>query len=94
MPHPGFPTDMQPSDGCVFPLHTEPHCFRNPFGTTAFSMPVGQLTRMGANIQVDGKLAVIDGADELSGVKVKQLICGAGAAMIIAGLCCSRRNCY
>ncbi len=41
---------------------------------------------MGANIQVDGKLAVIDGVDELSGVKVKATDLRAGAAMIIAGL--------
>ena len=47
---------------------------------------VGQLTRMGANIQVDGKLAVIDGVDELTGVKVKATDLRAGAAMIIAGL--------
>ena len=41
---------------------------------------------MGANIQVDGKLAVIDGVDALTGVKVKATDLRAGAAMIIAGL--------
>ncbi len=41
---------------------------------------------MGANIQVDGKLAVIDGVDSLTGVKVKATDLRAGAAMIIAGL--------
>ena len=41
---------------------------------------------MGANIQVDGKIAVIEGVKELTGVSVKATDLRAGAAMIIAGL--------
>ena len=41
---------------------------------------------MGANIQVDGKIAVIEGVDHLTGVKVKATDLRAGAAMVIAGL--------
>ena len=41
---------------------------------------------MGANIQVDGKIAVIEGVENLTGVKVKATDLRAGAAMVIAGL--------
>lgn len=47
---------------------------------------VGELIRMGANIQVDGRIAVIDGVDTLSGCSVKACDLRAGAAMVIAGL--------
>lgn len=41
---------------------------------------------MGANIQVDGKIAVIEGVESLAGVNVKATDLRAGAAMVIAGL--------
>ena len=47
---------------------------------------VAQLTRMGANVQVDGKVAVIEGVPELTGAPVKADDLRAGAAMLIAGL--------
>ena len=47
---------------------------------------VAQLTRMGANVQVDGKVAVIEGVSELTGAPVKADDLRAGAAMLIAGL--------
>ena len=43
---------------------------------------------MGANIQVDGKVAVIEGVDRLTGCEVKATDLRAGAALIIAGLVC------
>jgi UDP-N-acetylglucosamine 1-carboxyvinyltransferase len=45
-----------------------------------------QLTRMGAQVKVDGKMAVIEGVPELHGAQVKAYDLRAGAAMIIAGL--------
>ena len=48
---------------------------------------IGELRRMGANVQVDGKVAVIEGVDKLRGCPVKACDLRAGAAMVIAGLC-------
>lgn len=85
MPHPGFPTDMQPQMAVLLSVAHGTSLLSESVWDNRFQY-VGQLTRMGANIQVDGKLAVIDGVDELSGVKVKATDLRAGAAMIIAGL--------
>jgi UDP-N-acetylglucosamine 1-carboxyvinyltransferase len=46
----------------------------------------GELNRMGASIQVDTKVAVIDGVEKLHGCAVKACDLRAGAAMVIAGL--------
>ena len=85
MPHPGFPKDMQPKMAVLLSVAHGTSLLSESVWDNRFQY-VGQLTRMGANIQVDGKLAVIDGVDELSGVKVKATDLRAGAAMIIAGL--------
>ena len=47
---------------------------------------VGEFRRMGAQIQVDGKVAVIEGVDRLSGASINACDLRAGAAMVIAGL--------
>jgi UDP-N-acetylglucosamine 1-carboxyvinyltransferase len=47
---------------------------------------VDELTRMGADIQVDGKMAVVTGVESLTGAPVKAVDLRAGAAMLIAGL--------
>lgn len=85
MPHPGFPTDMQPQMAVLLSVAHGTSLLSESVWDNRFQY-VGQLTRMGANIQVDGKLAVIDGVPELTGVKVKATDLRAGAAMIIAGL--------
>ncbi|MCI9111903.1 MAG: UDP-N-acetylglucosamine 1-carboxyvinyltransferase [Eubacterium sp.] len=85
MPHPGFPTDMQPQMAVLLAVASGTSLLSESVWDNRFQY-VGQLTRMGANIQVDGKLAVIDGVDSLTGVKVKATDLRAGAAMIIAGL--------
>ena len=85
MPHPGFPTDMQPQ------LTTMRCCAA---GTSIVSEGVwdnrfkyvDELRKMGANIQVDGKVAVVEGVERLTGAPVKALDLRAGAAMLIAGL--------
>ena len=48
---------------------------------------VEELRRMGANVQVDGKVAVFEGVKELTGAPIKATDLRAGAAMIIAALC-------
>lgn len=85
LPYPGFPTDMQPQ--LVTFLTTIPgtSTAREGVWEDRFRY-VNQLKRLGANIRVEGKLAIIDGVDHLSGANVKATDLRAGAAMIIAGL--------
>lgn len=85
MPHPGFPTDMQPQMAALLAIAKGTSILSESVWDNRFQY-VGQLLRMGANIQVDGKIAVIEGVDHLTGVKVKATDLRAGAAMIIAGL--------
>ena len=49
-------------------------------------MHVQELLRMGANIKIDGRTAIIEGVDRLTGAGVKATDLRAGAAMILAGL--------
>lgn len=85
MPHPGFPTDMQPQMAVLLSVADGTSILSEGVWDNRFQY-VGQLLRMGADIQVDGKIAVIEGVNELTGVKVKATDLRAGAAMIIAGL--------
>ncbi len=85
MPHPGFPTDMQPQMAVLLAIAKGTSILSESVWDNRFQY-VGQLLRMGANIQVDGKIAVIEGVEHLTGVKVKATDLRAGAAMIIAGL--------
>ena len=85
MPHPGFPTDMQPQMAVLLSLAQGTSILSESVWDNRFQY-VGQLLRMGANIQVDGKIAVIEGVNSLTGVNVKATDLRAGAAMIIAGL--------
>ncbi len=85
MPHPGFPTDMQPQMAVLLSLSKGTSILTEGVWDSRFQY-VSQLLKMGADIQVDGKIAVIEGVKELTGVKVKATDLRAGAAMIIAGL--------
>ncbi len=84
-PYPGFPTDMQAqmtsimtkADGTSMVVET---IFENRF------MHISELKRMGANIRIDGRSAVIEGKSKLTGTQVKTTDLRAGAALIIAGL--------
>lgn len=84
-PYPGFPTDMQPQ--LVAYLSTIPgtSTARESVWDNRFRY-INELKRMGANIRVEGQLAIIDGVDKLTGAHVKANDLRAGAAMIIAGL--------
>ncbi len=85
MPYPGYPTDMQPQ--LVTFLSTVPgtSTAREGVWDDRFRY-VGELNRMGANVSVEGKLAIINGVEKLMGTVVKATDLRAGAAMIIAGL--------
>jgi len=86
MPHPGFPTDMQPQIATLLCLAEGTSIVTEGIWDNRFRY-VDELRRMGANISVDGKVAVIDGVGELMGAPVKAPDLRAGAALIIAGLC-------
>ena len=85
MPHPGFPTDMQPQMAAALCLASGTSIVSEGVWDSRFKY-VDQLTRMGAHIEVNGKVAIIQGVDHLNGCPVKAYDLRAGAAMIIAGL--------
>lgn len=85
MPHPGFPTDMQPQMAVLLSLAQGTSIVTEGVWDSRFRY-VDQLTMMGAHIKVDGKVAVISGVSELTPAPVKAVDLRAGAAMIIAGL--------
>ena len=85
MPHPGFPTDMQPQMAVLLSLAEGTSIITEGVWDNRFRY-VDELKRMGANIQVDGKIAVIEGIGHLTGAPVKATDLRAGAALLIAGL--------
>jgi len=85
LPYPGFPTDMQPLLCVCMALAKGGSLITESIYDTRFRY-TAELNRMGANIQVDTKIAVINGVDSLHGCSVKAFDLRAGAAMVIAGL--------
>ncbi|HHY94377.1 MAG TPA: UDP-N-acetylglucosamine 1-carboxyvinyltransferase [Firmicutes bacterium] len=91
MPYPGFPTDMQSqmmalvclADGCSVVTET---VFENRF------MHVEELKRMGANIKIEGRSAVVRGVKKLSGAPVKATDLRAGAGLVLAALAADGRS--
>lgn len=85
LPYPGFPTDLQPP-AAVLLLRAEgistitESIFENRF------QYIEELRRMGANIRVEGRMAVIEGGSKLTGAPIKATDLRAGAACVIAGL--------
>lgn len=87
-PHPGFPTDMQPQISALLCLAEGTSIIKEGVSDARFQY-VEELRRMGADIQVDGKVAVIEGTGKLTGAPVKACDLRAGAALMIAGLAAS-----
>ncbi len=85
LPYPGFPTDMQPQLVTFLTTIAGTSTAKEGVWDNRFRY-VNQLKRMGANIRVEGKLAIVDGVKNLSGASVTATDLRAGAAMIIAGL--------
>lgn len=85
MPHPGFPTDMQPQMAAVLVKAKGTSMVRESVWDNRFKY-VDELRRMGAKISVNDKTAVIEGVDELNASPLKSTDLRAGAAMIIAAL--------
>ena len=85
MPYPGYPTDMQPQMVTYLSTINGTSTAREGVWDDRFRY-VGELKRMGADITVEGKLAIINGVPKLMGTMVRATDLRGGAAMIIAGL--------
>ena len=85
MPHPGFPTDMQPQISTLLCLAEGTSIVTEEIFNNRFRY-VDELRRMGANISVEGRVAVIEGVGRLMGAPVTAPDLRAGAALVIAGL--------
>ena len=85
MPHPGFPTDMQPLMTVLLTLARGTSIITEGIWENRFRY-VDELVRMGANIQVDGQVAVIEGVPELQPAPLRASDLRAGAALVMAAL--------
>jgi UDP-N-acetylglucosamine 1-carboxyvinyltransferase len=86
LPHPGFPTDLQPQMMALLSVAEGTSIVTENVFESRF-MFVDELNRMGADIRTEGHHAVIRGVDHLSAAPVRALDIRAGAAMVIAALC-------
>jgi len=85
LPYPGFPTDMQPQMAVTLTLAGGTSVVTESIFENRFRY-VDELSRMGANVKVEGNVAVIDGVAGLTGAFVNAPDLRAGAALVIAGL--------
>lgn len=85
LPYPGFPTDMQAPFMALMTIAEGISVFNETVFENRF-MQADELRRMGANIKVDGRNAVVEGVAKLTGCPVKATDLRAGAALVLAGL--------
>ena len=85
MPHPGFPTDMQPLMTVLLSVADGTSIITEGIWENRFRY-VDELIRMGACIQVDGQVAVVEGVPQLHPAPLRALDLRAGAAMVVAAL--------
>ena len=85
LPYPGFPTDMQPQITVTLGLSAGTSIVTESIFENRFKY-VDELTRMGANIKVEGNTAIIDGVGKYTGAGISAPDLRAGAALVIAAL--------
>ena len=85
LPYPGFPTDVQQPMTTLLAVSNGRSIINESIWESRFKF-VDELKKMGANIKVEGRTAIVDGVDKLTGAVLKATDLRAGAAMIIAGL--------
>ena len=85
-PYPGFPTDMQAQICVCMSLASGVSRLTESVYETRFFGYCTELQSMGADIQINGKTAIVTGVDSLHGVTVGAHDLRAGAALVIAGL--------
>lgn len=84
-PYPGFPTDVQQPMSTLLSIVPGRSLITESIWENRHKH-IDELKKMGANIKVEGRVAIIDGANKLTGAVVKATDLRAGAAMVIAGL--------
>ncbi len=85
LPFPGFPTDMQAQFMSLMAVTNGTGIINETIFENRF-MHVGELNRMGADIKVESKSAIIKGVSKLTGTQVKATDLRAGAALILSAL--------
>lgn len=85
LPYPGFPTDMQPQITVALALSKGTSIVTESIFENRFKY-VDELTRMGANIKVEGNTAIVDGVSKYTGAKISAPDLRAGAALVLAAL--------
>lgn len=85
LPYPGFPTDLQPQMGVILAIAEGTSIINESIFESRFQY-TEELNKMGANISPQGKRAVFEGVEKLSGSPVYSSDLRAGAALIIAGI--------
>ena len=83
--YPGFPTDMQPQMTALLALSRGTSTVTENIFDNRFKY-VDELSRMGADIRVEGNVAIITGVEKLTGASICSPDLRAGAALVIAGL--------
>lgn len=84
-PYPGFPTDIQAQLMSLLTIIPGKSIVKETIFENRF-MHAHELVRMGANIKIDGRHAIINGVQHLSGAEVKMTDLRAGAALVLAAL--------
>lgn len=85
LPYPGFPTDMQAQMMALMSVAKGTSIISETVFENRF-MHVDELKRMGADIKIEGRNAIVQGVRSLSGAQVNATDLRAGAALIIAAL--------
>lgn len=85
LPYPGFPTDVQQPMTALLSIAKGRSIVNESIWESRFKH-IDELKKMGAQVNVEGNLAIIEGVSHLTGAKVKATDLRAGAAMVIAGL--------
>ena len=85
LPYPGFPTDMQPQIAVALALASGTSIVTESIFENRFKY-VDELTKMGANIKVEGNTAIIDGVNRYTGAGIAAPDLRAGAALVLAAL--------
>ena len=91
LPYPGFPTDMNPQMCTLLCLAEGVSYLTESVWDNRFRY-IEELRKMGAEIKVDGKTAVVEGNTRFTAAPVRAVDLRAGAAMIIAGLCANGKT--
>ncbi|MFT3984593.1 MAG: UDP-N-acetylglucosamine 1-carboxyvinyltransferase [Lachnospiraceae bacterium] len=85
LPYPGFPTDMQPQIAATLALSDGTSIVTESIFENRFKY-VDELSRMGANIKVEGNTAIVEGVNKFTGASITAPDLRAGAALVLAGL--------